>query len=40
MGINPLDIVVTGVTGAGKSSTLNAIFQKEVASSMMRDEIR
>ncbi len=31
MGINPLDVMVAGVTGAGKSSTLNAIFQKEVA---------
>ncbi len=25
------DVMVTGVTGAGKSTTLNAIFQKEVA---------
>lgn len=31
MDINPLDMMVTGVTGAGKSSTLNAIFQKEIA---------
>jgi len=31
MGINPLDIMVTGVTGAGKSTTLNSLFQKEVA---------
>jgi len=31
MGINPLDIMVTGVTGAGKSTTLNAIFQKDIA---------
>jgi len=31
MGINPLDIMVTGVTGAGKSTTLNTIFQKDVA---------
>lgn len=27
----PLDVMVTGVTGAGKSTTLNAFFQKEVA---------
>lgn len=27
----PLDIMVTGVTGAGKSTTLNAFFQKAVA---------
>lgn len=27
----PLDIMVTGVTGAGKSTTLNTLFQKEVA---------
>ena len=25
------DVMVTGVTGAGKSTTLNALFQKEVA---------
>lgn len=31
IGINPLDIMVTGVTGAGKSTTLNSIFQKEIA---------
>jgi predicted GTPase len=31
IGINPLDVMVTGVTGAGKSTTLNAFFQKEVA---------
>ncbi|MDQ7005465.1 MAG: GTPase [Ghiorsea sp.] len=31
IGINPLDIMVTGVTGSGKSTTLNSIFQKEVA---------
>ncbi len=30
MGINPLDIMVTGVTGAGKSTTLNSLFQKEI----------
>lgn len=28
----PLDIMVTGVTGAGKSTTLNSLFGKEVAS--------
>lgn len=27
----PLDIMVTGVTGAGKSTTLNSFFKKEVA---------
>jgi len=27
----PLDVMVTGVTGAGKSTTLNAFFQKSVA---------
>ena len=27
----PLDVMVTGVTGAGKSSTLNALFEKIVA---------
>ena len=27
---NPLDVMVTGVTGAGKSTTLNSIFQKEI----------
>ena len=27
----PLDVMVTGVTGAGKSTTLNAFFQKYVA---------
>ncbi|MDN3488041.1 MULTISPECIES: GTPase [unclassified Pseudoalteromonas] len=31
IGINPLDIMVTGVTGAGKSTTLNSIFQKDIA---------
>lgn len=31
IGINPLDVMVTGVTGAGKSTTLNSIFRKEVA---------
>ncbi|MDQ7002711.1 MAG: GTPase, partial [Ghiorsea sp.] len=31
MGVNPLDVMVTGVTGAGKSTTLNTIFQKEIA---------
>ncbi|SLL19744.1 GTPase Era [Mycobacteroides abscessus subsp. abscessus] len=28
----PLDVMVTGVTGAGKSTTLNSFFQKTVAS--------
>ncbi len=27
----PLDIMVTGVTGAGKSTTLNSLFEKEIA---------
>lgn len=27
----PLDVMVTGVTGAGKSTTLNSFFQKQVA---------
>ena len=31
MQIRPLDVMVTGVTGAGKSTTLNAFFQKAVA---------
>jgi predicted GTPase len=31
IGINPLDVMVTGVTGAGKSTTLNSFFQREVA---------
>lgn len=31
IGIRPLDIMVTGATGAGKSTTLNALFQKSVA---------
>lgn len=30
IGVNPLDVMVTGVTGAGKSTTLNSIFQREV----------
>lgn len=30
-GVYPLDILVTGVTGAGKSSTLNSFFSKQVA---------
>ena len=31
MRIRPLDVMLTGVTGAGKSTTLNAFFQKTVA---------
>lgn len=31
MGARPLDVMITGVTGAGKSTTLNTIFQKTVA---------
>lgn len=30
-GYYPLDILVTGVTGAGKSSTLNSFFSKQIA---------
>lgn len=30
-GFCPLDVMVTGVTGAGKSTTLNTFFQKTVA---------
>lgn len=30
-GFGVLDVMVTGVTGAGKSTTLNSIFRKEVA---------
>ena len=31
IGVKPLDIMGTGVTGAGKSTTLNSFFQKNVA---------
>ena len=31
MKIRPLDVMVTGVTGAGKSTTLNALFERYVA---------
>lgn len=31
IGIRPLDVMVAGVTGAGKSTTLNSFFQKIVA---------
>lgn len=31
MQIRPLDVMVTGITGAGKSTTLNAFFQRIVA---------
>ena len=31
IGVRPLDVMVTGVTGAGKSTTLNKFFQKTVA---------
>lgn len=31
MEIRPLDVMVTGVTGAGKSTTLNALFGSQVA---------
>lgn len=32
LGFHPLDVMITGVTGAGKSTTLNAFFQKKIAS--------
>lgn len=31
MNISPLDALITGVTGAGKSTTLNTVFEKTVA---------
>ena len=31
IGFRPLDVMVTGATGAGKSSTLNSFFDKTVA---------
>ena len=31
IGVQPLDVMVTGVTGAGKSTILNTFFQKYVA---------
>ncbi len=31
LGVHPLDVMITGVTGAGKSTTLNTVFQKDVA---------
>lgn len=31
MGITPLDVMVTGATGTGKSTTLNTLFKKKVA---------
>ena len=31
IGVDVLDIMVTGVTGSGKSTTLNSIFQKDIA---------
>lgn len=31
IGFHPLDVMVTGATGAGKSSTLNSFFNKKVA---------
>ena len=30
-GFRPLDVMVTGVTGAGKSTTLNSLFKRNVA---------
>ena len=35
IGFTPLDVMVTGATGAGKSSTLNSFFDKTVAKSEM-----
>ena len=32
-GLRPLDVLVVGGTGAGKSSTLNTLFQREVGRS-------
>ncbi|PKH01227.1 GTP-binding protein HSR1 [Psychromonas sp. MB-3u-54] len=32
IGARPLDVMVTGVTGAGKSTTLNSFFQKTISS--------
>lgn len=32
IGARPLDLLVVGVTGAGKSTTLNSIFQRNIAS--------
>lgn len=29
--VRPLDVMLTGVTGAGKSSTINAFFQEPIA---------
>lgn len=31
MGIRPLDVMITGVTGAGKSTTLNSVFKADIA---------
>lgn len=31
IGVRPLDVMVAGVTGAGKSTTLNSFFQRTVA---------
>lgn len=31
IGVSPLDIMVTGVTGAGKSTTLNSLFKENIA---------
>lgn len=31
MDVTPLDIMITGVTGAGKSTTINSIFNKSLA---------
>lgn len=31
IGVHPLDVMMTGATGAGKSTTLNALFQESIA---------
>ena len=36
MGVYPLDIMVTGVTGAGKSTTMNSLFEKYELNKVIR----
>ena len=33
VGVRPLDVMVTGVTGAGKSTTLNSLFNRRIVKS-------